>query len=218
MCIVFADRAQAGAYLADRLSQYAHCPDVVVLGLPRGGVPVAAAIAHALDAPLDVMLVRKLGVPGQSELALGAIAIGGVTLINHEIASATGISHAEIDTIIAREQHELLRREKRYRGDRPPLAVQGRVVILVDDGLATGASMWAGVMALRKLNPARIVVAVPVASEEARDMLSRAVDEIVCGITPVPFIAVGAWYERFSQTTDNEVCDLLNHAAKPIAS
>jgi putative phosphoribosyl transferase len=214
----FVDRTQAGRFLATKLMDYAHNPDVIVLGLARGGLPVAYPIAHALDAPLDVILVRKLGVPGQRELALGAIAVGGVRLINREIASAIGISQTEIEYIIAQEQQELIRREKIYRGDRPPLALEGRVVILVDDGLATGASMRAAVLAVRKMKPARIVVAVPVASEETCDALRPEVDEIVCGVTHDPFIAVGVWYKNFPQTTDKEVCDLLDHAIKRLAS
>jgi putative phosphoribosyl transferase len=212
----FKDRAHAGAFLATKLMRYAHRQDVIVLGLPRGGVPVASVIAHILGAPLDVVLVRKLGVPGQRELAFGAIATGGVRFINKDIAPAIDVSRQELEYIVAQEQQELIRREKLYRGNRPPLTVQGQVAIVVDDGLATGASMQAAVMALRKMEPARIVVAVPVASEETCDALSPAVDEIVCGMMPDPLIAVGVWYKNFPQTTDQEVCALLNHAAKPV--
>jgi putative phosphoribosyl transferase len=217
MRIVFDDRAEAGVFLASKLRKYANRVDVVVLGLPRGGVPVAYPIAQALNAPLDVFLVRKLGVPGQEELAMGAIAMGGVKLINQSIASAMSISKEQIDAVVAQEEMELARRERLYRHDRGPLDVTGRTVILVDDGLATGASMWAAVTALRRLEPGKIIVAVPVGSETTCNALRHEVDEMICGITPDPFIAVGAWYENFSQTTDEEVCNLLDHAIRPFA-
>lgn len=218
MRIVFDDRAEAGVFLASKLRKYAHRVDVVVLGLPRGGVPVAYPIAQALNAPLDVFLVRKLGVPGQEELAMGAIAMGGVKLINQSIAAAMSITSAEIERVIAEEEMELARRERLYRHDRDPLDVTGRTVILVDDGLATGASMWAAVTALRKLKPGKIIVVVPVGSETTCNALRHEVDEMICGITPDPFVAVGAWYENFSQTTDEEVCNLLDHAIRPVSS
>jgi putative phosphoribosyl transferase len=214
----FEDRVEAGAFLATKLMHYAHRPDVIVLGLPRGGVPVAYVIAQTLGAPLDVFIVRKLGVPGHEELAMGAIAMGGVRLLNKTVAAEMRVSQAEIEAIAAREEQELIRREQLYRGDRPPLNVRDQTVILVDDGLATGASMWAAVVALRKLKPARIVVAVPVASESICDALRREVDEMVCGTTPIPFLAVGMWYKNFPQTSDEEVIELLDRAAQPLAT
>jgi putative phosphoribosyl transferase len=217
MQVIFEDRAEAGAFLATRLTHYAHQPNVLVLGLPRGGVPVAYPIAQALGTPLDVFVVRKLGVPGQDELAMGAIAMGGVTILNHDLIEQIGISRAAIEAVVAQEKMELTRREHLYRGNRPPLRIQGQNVILVDDGLATGASMWAAVVALQKLEPAKIVVAVPVASKQTCDVFQDKVDEIVCGITPDPFLAVGVWYKNFSQTTDEEVHQLLDLAAQPLS-
>jgi predicted phosphoribosyltransferase len=205
----FRDRREAGRLLAARLSAYANRPDVVVLALPRGGVPVAAEVARALGAPLDVFVVRKLGVPGHEEFAFGAIATGGVRVLNEDVVRALQIPDRVIDAVAAREQEELARRERVYRGDRPPLDVRGRTVILVDDGLATGATMHAAIRALRQQQPARIVVAVPTASPEACDELKRVVDDVVCATTPDPFYAVGLWYEDFSQTTDEEVRELL---------
>ena len=205
----FRNRSEAGRLLAKKLVAYADRPDVLVLALPRGGVPVAYEVARALGAPLDVFLVRKLGVPGYEELAMGAVATGGVRVINDQIVQQLGIPSHIIDAVAAREQQELVRRERLYRGGRPPPNVRGRTVILVDDGLATGATMRAAVMALRKLQPARIVVAVPTASSETCDELRPEVDDIICALTPEPFFAVGHWYEDFSQTTDDEVRDLL---------
>jgi len=205
----FRDRREAGRLLAAKLSGYANRPDVVVLALPRGGVPVAAEVARALGAPLDVFVVRKLGVPGHEEFAFGAIATGGVRVLNEDVVRALQIPDRVIDAVAAREQEELARRERVYRGDRPPLDVRGRTVILVDDGLATGATMHAAIRALRQQQPARIVVAVPTASPETCDELKRVVDEVVCATTPDPFYAVGLWYEDFSQTTDEEVRELL---------
>jgi len=205
----FRDRREAGRLLAAKLSGYANRPDVVVLALPRGGVPVAAEVARALGAPLDVFVVRKLGVPGHEEFAFGAIATGGVRVLNEEVVRALQIPDRVIDAVAAREQEELARRERVYRGDRPPLDVRGRTVILVDDGLATGATMQAAIRALRQQQPARIVVAVPTASLETCDELKRVVDEVICATTPDPFYAVGLWYEDFSQTTDEEVRELL---------
>ena len=211
----FRDRRDAGRLLAARLAAYAKRPDVLVLALPRGGVPVAFEVAQALGAPLDVFLVRKLGVPGYEELAMGAVATGGVRVLNDAIVGGLGIPARVIDAVAAREQEELARRERLYRGDRPPPDVRGRTVILVDDGLATGATMQTAVKALRAQQPGRVVVAVPIASPETCDALSGEVDDIVCAVTPEPFYAVGAWYEDFSQTTDDEVRELLARSARP---
>ena len=205
----FRDRREAGRLLAAQLGAYAKRPDVLVLALPRGGVPVAAEVASALGAPLDVFVVRKLGVPGHEEYALGAIATGGVRVLNEEVVQALRIPDRVIDALAAREQEELARRERVYRGHRPPLDVRGRTVILVDDGLATGATMHAAIRALRQQQPARIVVAVPTASPETCAELKTEVDDIICATTPDPFYAVGLWYEDFSQTTDEEVRELL---------
>lgn len=205
----FRDRREAGRLLAARLTAYANRPDVLVLALPRGGVPVAYEVARALGAPLDVFLVRKLGVPGQEELAMGAVATGGVRAINNQIVHALRIPDHMIDMVAAKEQEELARRERLYRGDRPPPDVRGRTVILVDDGLATGASMHAAITALRQHQPARIVVAVPTAAPETCEALRAQVDDVICAITPEPFYSVGLWYGDFSQTTDEEVKDLL---------
>jgi erythromycin esterase-like protein/predicted phosphoribosyltransferase len=208
----FRDRNEAGRLLAKKLTAYANRPDVLVLALPRGGVPVAYEIARALGAPLDVFVVRKLGIPGYEELAMGAVATGGVRVLNDQIVQRLGIPKYVIDAVAAREEQELARRERLYRGGRPPPDVRGRTVILVDDGLATGATMRAAVMALRQLQPARIVVAIPTGSPDTCEELRSEVDEVVCAITPEPFLAVGHWYEDFSQTTDEEVRDLLAQA------
>jgi putative phosphoribosyl transferase len=210
----FRDRLEAGRLLADKLTAYAGRPDVLVLALPRGGVPVGYEVARALQAPLDVFLVRKLGVPGHEELAMGAVATGGVRVLNEDIVNALRIPDYAIDAVTAREQEELARRERAYRGDRPAPDARGRTVILVDDGLATGATMQAAIAALRRQQPARIVVAVPTASPETCDALRAMVDEVVCAITPEPFHAVGRWYEDFSPTTDDEVRELLARAAE----
>ncbi len=202
--------------LAEALRKYAYRDDVIVLALPRGGVPVGYEIARALDAPLDVFLVRKLGVPGQEELAMGAIATGGVRLLNREVVNGLGIPEDIIREVAASEAGELARRERLYRDDRPPVDVAGKVVILVDDGLATGSSMRAAVAALRQLGPGRLVMAVPVGAPATCAALRDEVDEAVCAHTPEPFYAVGLWYEDFSQTTDEEVRSLL-HAAAPEA-
>ena len=212
--MLFQDRTQAGRVLASTLSQYANRPDVLVLALPRGGVPVAYEVARALNAPLDVFLVRKLGVPGHPELAMGAIASGGVRILNRDVVEALGITREQFDAITAEQLRELERRERAYRGDRPPPDVRGKTVILVDDGLATGATMRAAIEALKQLGPARIVVGVPIASPETCEELESVVDEVVCGVTPRPFYAVGAWYRDFSQTSDDEVRDLLARAAR----
>jgi predicted phosphoribosyltransferase len=210
----FRNRSEAGRQLAAKLAAYAKRPEVIVLALPRGGVPVAYEVAQALEAPLDVFLVRKLGVPGHEELAMGAIASGGVRVINQDVVRALGIPQAVIDAVAAREQQELERRERLYRGDRPAPDVRGRTVILVDDGLATGATMSAAVQALKQQGAGRVVVAVPIAPPDTCDRLREDVDDIVCAVTPEPFHAVGLWYEDFSQTTDEEVRDLLARAAR----
>jgi predicted phosphoribosyltransferase len=208
----FRDRADAGRRLGAALRRYADRGDVLVLALPRGGVPVAAEVAQALHAPLDVFLVRKLGVPGHEELAMGAIASGGVRVLNDEVVSLLAIGPEVIERAAQAEQAELRRRERAYRDDRPPPDVRGKTVILVDDGLATGSTMRAAAEALRRLGPARIVVAVPTAAKETCDQFRDVVDEVVCVITPEPFHAVGLWYEDFEQTTDEEVRDLLARA------
>jgi predicted phosphoribosyltransferase len=205
----FRNRSDAGRLLATKLTAYANRPDVLVLALPRGGVPVAYEVARALGAPLDVFIVRKIGVPGYEELAMGAVASGGVRVLNDHIVSGLRIPEYVIEAVTAWEQQELARRERLYRDDRPPPDVRGRTVILVDDGLATGATMQAAIKALRQQQPARIVVAVPTASPGTCDELRAAADEVICAITPEPFYAVGLWYEDFSQTTDEEVRDLL---------
>ena len=209
----FSDRRRAGRLLAPLLGRFAGRHDVVVLALPRGGVPVAYEIARELSAPLDAFTVRKLGVPGQEELAMGAIASGGTYVLNEPVIEALGISHAEIVAIAQRERQELERREHLYRDHRPFPHLEGKTVILVDDGLATGASMLVAVGALRHKQPASIVVAVPVASAEACSMLRGHADEVVCYNTPRHFGGVGSWYEDFSQVSDDEVRTLLNAAA-----
>jgi putative phosphoribosyl transferase len=210
----FQDRSDAGRRLADRLTAYADRPDVLVLGLPRGGIPVAYEAARKLHAPLDVFLVRKLGLPGHEELAMGAIATGGVRVLNENAVRTLNIPEEMIDAVAAAEQQELERRERAYRDDRPAPAVRGRTVILIDDGLATGSTMRAAVAALRQRQPARIVVAVPVAAPEICAEFEGEADETVCLQTPEPFYAVGLWYEDFTQTTDEEVRDLLQKAAR----
>lgn len=205
----FRDRADAGRYLAERLKKYAGDNNTLVLGLPRGGVVVAFEVARGLGVPMDIFLVRKLGVPGYEELAVGAIASGGILEINQDVAQSIQISRARIEEIAAKETKELKRREQAYRGSRPPIKVEGRTIVIIDDGLATGATMRAAVEALRKQNPYKIVVAVPVASIEACNEFRTKVDEIVCGITPAYFNAVGAWYDDFGQTSDEEVVHLL---------
>ena len=209
----FADRSAAGRELAEHLSHYAGRDDVVVLGLPRGGVPVAYEVARALDAPMDVFVVRKLGVPGHEELAMGAIASGGVRVLNEDVVAAIGIEERDIDAVAARERTELERRERTYRGDRHPIDVEGRTAIVVDDGLATGATMRAAVKALRERRAGTIVVAVPTASPETCAELGEAVDEIICARTPEPFIALGLWYDDFTPTSDDEVRRLVAEAA-----
>ena len=216
---MFRDRTDAGQRLATQLMDYANRSDVLVLALPRGGVPVAFEVAKALGAPLDVFLVRKLGVPGHEELAMGAIATGGVRVLNEDVMRYISIPDAAIDAVAAKEQRELARREQLYRGDAPAPDVKGKTVILVDDGLATGSTMRAAAAALRQQQPARIVVAVPVSAPQTCDEYRMGVDEIICAITPEPFHAVGLWYKDFSQTTDEEVRNLLARAqhAQPVA-
>lgn len=209
----FKDRVDAGRKLAKKLLAYAAHEDVIVLGLPRGGVPVAFEVAQALNAPLDVFLVRKLGVPGHEELAMGAIASGGVRVLNEEVVNYLNVPNRIIDQVAEREQRELERRERAYRGGRPQPELRHRTVILVDDGLATGASMRAAVVALRTWHPGRVIVAVPTAAPETCEAFEDIVEDIVCAITPRPFLGVGAWYEEFSQTTDEEVWTLLEQAS-----
>ena len=209
---IFRDRTEAGRALARHLTAYAGRPGVLVLALPRGGVPVAFEVAAALGAPLDIFIVRKLGVPGQEELAMGAIASGGVRVVNRPVVERLHIPDEVIDAAAAREQQELERRERLYRGERPAPDVRGRTVILVDDGLATGSTMRAASAALRARGPARLVVAVPVTAAQSCEEFRREVDEVVCAETPEPFDGVGRWYEDFSQTPDEEVGALLSRA------
>lgn len=212
--MLFEDRRDAGRVLAQRLSKYAGRNDVVVLGLPRGGVPVAYEVARQLGASLDVFVVRKLGTPGQEELALGAIASGGVRVVNDEVVEALRIPEYAIDLIAERELSELQRRERQYRGARPPSSVAGKIVILVDDGLATGSTMRAAAAALRQMSPSKIVVAVPVGSLATCDRLRDIVDDLVCAVTPDNFFAVGQWYRNFEQTSDDEVRELLGRVTE----
>jgi len=210
----FRDRIDAGQKLAERLTRYAHRKDVLVLALPRGGVPVAYEVARSLGVPLDLFLVRKLGTPGQEELAMGAIASGGIRVLNEDVVKSLRISEEKINEATRKEQRELDRRERAYRGDRPMPDMQGRTIILVDDGLATGTTMRAAVRALRARNPARIVVAVPTAPRDVCEEFEGEVEEVLCASTPEPFWAVGAWYEDFSQTSDEEVRSILEKASR----
>src|SRR3984893_18503868 len=212
---LFRDRREAGRLLAEKLAAYANRPDVLVLALPRGGVPVGYEVARTLGAPLDVFVVRKLGVPGYEELAMGAVATGGVRVLNDQLVERLGIPEQLIDAVAARERQELARRERLYRGSRPPPDVRGRTVILVDDGLATSATMYAAIEALRKQHPGRIVVAVPTASPDTCEEMKKKADDVICAVTPEPFHAVGRWYQVFSQTTDEEVAELLAQASAP---
>jgi putative phosphoribosyl transferase len=209
----YRNRTEAGRLLAQKLMAYANRKDVLVLGLPRGGVPVAFEVAQALAAPLDIFLVRKLGVPGHEELAMGAIASGGVRVLNQDVVNNLYIPGEVIDAVASDEQWELDRRELLYRGDRPPPDLRGRVVILIDDGLATGSTMHAAARAVHSQNPAAIVVAVPVAAEETCNEFRSEVDEVICPYTPEQFFAVGMWYEDFAQTSDEKVRELLAQAA-----
>lgn len=210
----FRDRSDAGCRLAEKLSDYANRQDVLVLALPRGGVPVAFEVACSLGAPLDIFVVRKLGVPGHEELAMGAVATGGIRVLNDEIVRGLDIPDQAIDEAADRELRELARRERLYRGGRSAPDVKHKSVVLVDDGLATGATMRAAVRALRQQHPERIVVAVPTASPDTSQALKAEADEVVCVITPEPFFAVGYWYDDFAQTTDAEVRDLLSAPAR----
>lgn len=212
----FRDRHEAGRLLATELTKYAHRSDVIVLGLPRGGVPVAYEIAKALDVPLDICLVRKLGVPWHPELAMGAIAANGVTILNSDVVVSLGIAKADIDAVAQVEQQELERRERTYRGDRQSLDLRGKTLIVVDDGIATGSSLRAALAVLRQHQPARVVVAVPMMPAETHAELRPDIDELVCLLKPVPFFAIGAWYENFDQVSDEEVKALLARTA-PIA-
>lgn len=210
----FADRYTAGQILAKELQNYAHNKDVIVLALPRGGVPVAYEIAKSLEVPMDVFIVRKLGVPMQEELAMGAIATGDAVVFNDDIIEQLSISKADIDRVIKAEKQELKRREVVYRGDRPYPELKNKKVILVDDGIATGASMRAAIKAIRSRKPSEIVVAVPVAAFSTCVELTELVDKVVCPLKPTFFYAVGAWYEDFQQTTDEEVYELLAKVEK----
>jgi putative phosphoribosyl transferase len=212
MEVRFENRAEAGRFLATKLKEYKDRDDLLVLALPRGGVPVAYQVAKELHAPLDVLIVRKLGAPGHEELALGAIASGGVYVLNREIMKSLGLSDQDIRPIANREQQELERREREYRGDRESPQISDKTIILIDDGLATGATMWAAVSALRQRNPRGIIVAVPTASPDVCDAFRDIADDVICGITPEPFYAVGLWYQDFDQTTDQEVRHLLSEA------
>jgi putative phosphoribosyl transferase len=206
----FRDRAQAGQHLAQQLSSYAHHPRAIVLGLPRGGVPVAHPIAKTLQIPLDICLVHKLGLPGEPELAMGAIDLQGNRYVNERIVAAFQVSPASIDRVAAIELHELQRRDRVYRGDRPPVDLQSRIVILVDDGLATGATMRSAIASIEQQQPEQIVVAVPVAAQSTVEEFSNLVDRVVCLMMPQPFYAIGSWYENFDQTTDAQVCAALS--------
>ncbi|HWQ32869.1 MAG TPA: phosphoribosyltransferase [Blastocatellia bacterium] len=218
----FQNRTEAGKKLAGKLAAYARRPDVLVLALPRGGVPVAFEVAEALQVPLDVFLVRKLGVPGNEELAMGAIATGGVRVLNQDVVSYLNIPAAAIEEIAAREMMELERRERAYRGHRPQPDISGKTIILVDDGMATGTTMRAAVAALREHQPKQIIVAAPVAARTTCEAFEEMADDIVCicDYTPESFFAVGLWYEDFTQTTDEEVRSLLERAAphQPVAA
>ena len=210
---IFRNRYMAGASLAGQLARFADRDDVTVIALPRGGVPVGFEVARALHLPLDVLVVRKLGVPGHEELAMGAIAGGEVKVLNRPLLRQLRIHGADVDQVVERERHELARRELTYRGARPPAQLRGRTIILVDDGLATGATMYAAIVALQREHVARVVVAVPVASREACEALASTADEVVSVLVPERFDGVGRWYMNFEQTTDDEVRMLLERAA-----
>jgi predicted phosphoribosyltransferase len=214
----FLNRQHAGRVLAARLGAYAGRSDVIVLALPRGGVPVGFEIASELKAPLDVFVVRKLGVPGHEELAMGAIASGGVRVLNDDVVRALNVPSGTLDLVTEVEDRERLRREQLYRGGRRFPQVRDQIVILVDDGLATGSSMRAAARALRPHQPGRVVVAVPTAAAETRETIASEVDELICAMTPEPFYAVGRWYEEFEQTTDDEVRDLLARGVPGVTS
>jgi putative phosphoribosyl transferase len=209
----FRNRAEAGSMLARELERYRNVSGVLVLGLPRGGVPVAYEVAIALNAPLDILVVRKLGVPGQDELAMGALASNGIQILNNSVIEYLGIPESVVEAVTEQEMEELERRELLYRGARPPADIRDKIIIVVDDGLATGSTMKAAIAALRRQDPEKIVVAVPTASPETCDELKSAADEVVCAVMPEPFYAVGFSYEDFEQTTDEEVRDLIQRAA-----
>jgi predicted phosphoribosyltransferase len=211
---LFNDRVDAGRKLAKDLLKYANRSDVLILALPRGGVPVAFEVAKELNVKMDVFIVRKLGVPGNEELAMGAIASDNIRVLNEDVVMSFQIPERVIDMVAENERKELERRERAYRGDRPKPEIEGSTVILIDDGLATGATMRAAAAALKTKNPAKIVIAVPTAAPDICEIFRKEVDEIICLATPEPFYGVGAWYEDFSQTTDKEVCELLDKARK----
>jgi putative phosphoribosyl transferase len=206
---LFTNRTHAGKELAKALAAYIDHPDSIVLALPRGGVPIAFEIANVLHAPLDVFIVRKLGAPGQPELAIGAIASGGLRVMNDDILRMLRVSEATIAATVAEEQKELERRERLYRGDRPAVKITEKIVIIVDDGIATGATMRAAVRALKEQKPRQLIVAIPTAAADTCDLLRQEVDKVVCLATPEPYIAVGRWYKDFAQTSDAEVQSLL---------
>jgi putative phosphoribosyl transferase len=214
--MLYRDRMEAGRRLAEKLQAYAGRPDVVVLALPRGGVLVAYEVARSLHAPLDVFLVRKLGVPGHEELAMGAIATGGVRVLNEDVLRMLPIPEHVIDAVAAEEERELERRERQYRDSRPPADVRGKTVILIDDGLATGSTMRAGLAALRRRGPARLIVAVPVGAAQTCHEFQDEADEAICAAMPEPFYAVGHWYGDFEQTSDEEVRALLARSEREL--
>ncbi|MDD2340694.1 MAG: phosphoribosyltransferase [Methanosarcina sp.] len=209
---LFNDRVEAGRKLAKYLLKYANRSDVLILALPRGGVPVAFEVAKELNVKMDVFIVRKLGVPGNEELAMGAIASDNIRVLNEDVVTSFQIPERVIDMVAENERRELERRESTYRGDRPKPEIKGSTIILIDDGLATGATMRAAAAALKTKSPAKIVVAVPTAAPDTCELLRKEIDEVICVATPEPFYGVGAWYEDFSQTTDKEVCELLDKA------
>lgn len=209
---IFRNRIDAGKELAELLKRFSQRPNLLVLGLPRGGVPVAFEIARILRAPMDIFIVRKLGVPGQEELAMGAIATGGTRVLNRGVIIDLGIPENELEEVTRREEQELQRREHSYRDDRPLPRIQGKTIILVDDGLATGASMYAAILAIKQQKPQAIIVAVPVAAPDTCDSFAKIVDEIICAATPEPFHGVGAWYEDFSQVSDEQVHEYLQES------
>ena len=216
--MIFKNRKDAGRELAEKLIEYKKRDDVLVLALPRGGVPVAFEVARKLNAPLDIFLVRKLGVPGQEELAMGAIASGEMCVLNQKVINPLRIPKEIVEAVARKENRELERREKAYRDDLPAPDIAGKTVILIDDGLATGATMWAAVIALKQQNPAKIIVAVPVASPETCDEFRDEVDKIICAVMPEPFHGVGLWYEDFSPTTDEEVRELLSKSREKLTA
>jgi len=216
--MIFQDRREAGRKLADKLHDYRNMPELLVLALPRGGVPVGFEVARALNAPLDVFVVRKLGLPGHEELAMGAIASGGVRVMNDSVLRHADVPQSMIDAVTAREQSELARREQLYRGGRPPLQVEGRTVLLVDDGLATGSTLRAAIAALRRMHVGKLVVAAPVGAPDTCVQLLREADDVICAQTPWPFHGVGQWYVYFDQTSDEEVQALLAQSQSQVPS